>query len=411
MRLSESVLARMHFVIYTRPGATREYDVPEIEARLVEATRSWVDDLGDALVEHLGEERGTELFALYRDAFPAAYRDDFTPEAAVLDVERMERLDPEGDLAMTLYRPLEAEPDFFVLKLLRSGQPILLSDVLPLLEDMGVKVFDERPYEIDRAGPVDAWIYDFGLTHADGAARPRSRGRGVQGRVRAGVARRDRGRRVQPPRAQRRARPGGRSPCSARSRKYLRQAGSTFSQTLHGGDPGRQPGDRRASWSTSSRSASTPLARTAAEDEAGEIAERIEKEIDAVASLDDDRILRSFLRLVQATLRTNYFQLGDDGQPKPYLSFKFDPALVPDLPLPRPMYEIWVLLAAHGGRPPARREGRPRRHPLVGPPRGLPHRDPRADEGADGQERRDRPGGREGRLRRQAAAGRPRRAP
>ena len=243
VRLSESVLARMHFVIYTRPGATLEYDVPEIEARLVEATRSWVDDLGDALVEHLGEERGTELFALYRDAFPAAYRDDFTTEAAVLDVERMERLDPEGDLAMTLYRPLEAEPDFFVLKLLRSGQPILLSDVLPLLEDMGVKVFDERPYEIDRAGPVDAWIYDFGLDARRRRSRPRSRGRGVQGRVRAGVARRDRGRRVQPPRAQRRSHLAGdrRAPCA---REVPAPGGQHVQPDLYGGDTRRQPGDR-----------------------------------------------------------------------------------------------------------------------------------------------------------------------
>ena len=340
VRLSESVLARMHFVIYTRPGAKREYDVPEIEARLVEATRTWVDDLGDALVEHLGEERGTELYALYRDAFPAAYRDDFTPEAAVLDVERMERLDPEGDLAMTLYRPLEAEPDFFVLKLLRSGQPILLSDVLPLLEDMGVKVYDERPYEIDRAGPVDAWIYDFGLTHADGPldldrvgeAFKDAFAQAWRGEIevdgfnrlvlRAGLTWRE----IAVLRA---------------FAKYLRQAGSTFSQAYKEETLSANPEIVRKLVDLF-KVRFDPARGDGREDEAGEIAARIEKEIDAVASLDDDRILRSFLRLVQATLRTNYFQLADNGQPKPYLSFKFDPALVPDLPLPRPMYEIWV---------------------------------------------------------------------
>src|SRR5262245_25225785 len=169
IRLSESVLARLHYVIHIRPGqALPDYDVREIEGRVVEVTRSWVDDLFAALVDQLGEEQGTELFASYRDAFPPGYRADFTPAAAVLDVQRMERLDPAGDLEMTLYRPLEATDDFFVLKLLRSGRPILLSDVLPLLEDLGVKVYDERPYEIDRAGPVDAWIYDFGLTSENG---------------------------------------------------------------------------------------------------------------------------------------------------------------------------------------------------------------------------------------------------
>ncbi len=340
VRLSASVLARMHFVIYTRPGAKREYDVPEIEARLVEATRTWVDDLGDALVEHLGEERGTELFALYRDAFPAAYRDDFTPEAAVLDVERMERLDPEGDLAMTLYRPLEAEPDFFVLKLLRSGQPILLSDVLPLLEDMGVKVYDERPYEIDRAGPVDAWIYDFGLTHAEG---PLDLDR-VGEAFKDAFARAWRGE-IEVDGFNRLVLSAGltwREIAVLRAlAKYLRQAGSTFSQAYMEETLSANPEIVRKLVDLF-KVRFDPARGDGPEDEADEIAARIEKEVDAVASLDDDRILRSFLRLVQATLRTNYFQLADDGQPKPYLSFKFDPALVPDLPLPRPMYEIWV---------------------------------------------------------------------
>ena len=140
-----------------------DYDVREIEARLVEATRSWVDDLLAALVEQLGEEHGRAVRVL-PGRLPARLPRRLHPAGGVLDIQRMERLDPTGDLEMSLYRLLEAADDFFVLKLLRSGRPILLSDVLPLLEDLGVKVYDERPYEIDRAGPADAWIYDFGLT-------------------------------------------------------------------------------------------------------------------------------------------------------------------------------------------------------------------------------------------------------
>jgi len=340
VRLSESVLARLHYVIYTRPGPLPDYDVREIEARLVEATRSWADDLLDALVEQLGEEHGTELFAQYRDAFPAAYRDDFTPPAAVLDIQRMEQLDPQGDLAMTLYRPLEAADDFFVLKLLRSGRPILLSDVLPLLEDLGVKVYDERPYEIDRLGPIDAWIYDFGLTSEEGSidldvigdAFKDAFAQAWRGEIevdgfnrlvlRAGLSWRE----VAMLRA---------------LAKYLRQAGSTFSQaymeeTLAGHAPivGKIVALFHARFD--------PARADDRAAEAESLSAVIEDEIDAVPSLDEDRILRSFLRLVQATLRTNYFQAGAEGRPKPYLSFKLDPALVPDLPLPRPLYEIWV---------------------------------------------------------------------
>ena len=259
----------------------------------------------------------------------------------MLDIQRMERLDPEGDLAMTLYRPLEAGDDFFVLKLLRSGQPILLSDVLPLLEDLGVKVYDERPYEIDRAGPVDAWIYDFGLTTRTalidldrvGEAFKDAFAQAWRGEIevdgfnrlvlRAGLTWRE----IAVLRA---------------LAKYLRQAGSTFSQTYMEETLADQPGDRPQARRASSRSASTPLARTVATTRPSASPSGSRRRSTPSPSLDDDRILRSFLRLIQATLRTNYFQLGDEGQAKPYLSFKLDPELVPDLPLPRPMYEIWV---------------------------------------------------------------------
>ena len=341
VRLSESVLARLHYVIHTKPDEeVPDFDVREIEARLVEVTRSWVDDLLDALVEQLGEEQGTELFAQYREAFPAAYREDFTPAAAVLDIQRMERLDPAGDLELALYRPLEASDDFFVLKLLRSGRPILLSDVLPLLEDLGVKVYDERPYEIDRAGPADAWIYDFGLTSRDGPIDLDEIGEAFKDAfsqawrgeievdgfnrlvLRAGLTWRE----VAMLRAY---------------AKYMRQTGTTFSQRYMEETLGNHASVVRKLVELFQIRFEPEGADGRAADGEG-LARLIEQEIDAVPSLDQDRILRGFLRLVQATVRTNYFQVDAGGRPKPYLSFKLDPTLVPDLPLPRPEYEIWV---------------------------------------------------------------------
>lgn len=339
-RISESVLARLHYVIYTEPGTTPDYDVGEIEEQLVEATRTWADDLLDALAEQVGEERGTQLAALYGDAFPAAYREDFTPRAAVLDIERMERLDPDGDLALTLYRPVEAKDDFFCLKLLRSGQPILLSDVLPLLEDMGVKVYDERPYEITRTGESSAWIYDFGLNTDDG--RPVDlEGVGEVFREAFGAAWRGEIEVDGFNRLVLRAELTWREIAVLRAlAKYLRQAGSTFSQA----------------YMEETLSGHAEIVRKLVElfhirfdpdraaergEQADELAAAIEGGIDGVASLDEDRILRSFLRLVQATLRTSYFQ-EEDGRAKSFLSFKLDPQRIPDLPLPHPRYEIWL---------------------------------------------------------------------
>ena len=187
--------------------------------------------------------------------------------------------------------------------------------------------------------------------------------------------------------------------------RYLRQAGTPFSQdymvdvmTQHPKiarrllrlfharlSPGRHRRDRRRRHRRDRRRRST-----------------------GCSSLDEDRILRSLFPVVTAILRTNYYQRDADGLPKPYLSVKLDPALVPNLPLPRPMFEIWVYSPRMEGVHLRGGTRRPRRHPLVGPARGLPYRDPRPAQGADGQERRDRAGRRQGRLRRQAAAGRAR---
>ncbi|MEP7225632.1 MAG: NAD-glutamate dehydrogenase, partial [Actinomycetota bacterium] len=161
-RVTESVLARLHVVVYTETGSTPDYDVAEIEGRLAEATRAWTDDLREALSEE-------PLFDRYGEAFPAAYREDFSPAQAVLDVERIEQLDPAGDLDVSLYVPLDSTLDHLAFKLVRSGAPLLLSDVLPLLENMGVTVTDERPYEVRPRDGAPVWIYDFGLRHGEGA--------------------------------------------------------------------------------------------------------------------------------------------------------------------------------------------------------------------------------------------------
>ena len=335
--VSASVLSRLHFVIYTDPGREVEYDAPEIEARLAAATREWADDFGDALVQQLGEERAGPLFEKYGEAFPGAYREDFPARQAVLDVQRMETLEPDGDVAMSLYLPHASAHDHLAFKLLRSAQPIVLSDVMPLLEKMGVEVTDERPYEVrPRDGPP-VWIYDFGLRHAEGAEfhadDVRETFQDAFARVWRGDVESDGFNRLVLG-----ARLTAREITVLRAiSKYLRQAGSTFSQN----------------YMEDALAAHPAIARRLVElfrlrlDPAGAVDTRArEQELDAaideVASLDEDRILRGFLRVVRAVLRTNHFQTDDDGQAKPYLSLKLDPELIPDLPEPRPLVEVFV---------------------------------------------------------------------
>jgi glutamate dehydrogenase len=340
-RITESVLARLHFVVRTVPGESPEADVRDVEARIVEAVRSWTDDLEAALVEDCGEEQGVRLFLRFGDAFPAAYREDFPARTAASDIRRIEALGRDGDLTMNLYHPLGLPEGHLRLKLYGWGQRVSLSDVLPLLENMGVTVTDERPYEVKPPDGPSLWIYDFGLVHhAAGALHTGSVREAFQdalARAWRGTAENDGfNRLVLGARLTWRQVNVLRAYC-----KYLRQTAATFSQAYMEECLAAHP-------ELSQMLVELFEARfdpTRSDDRAG-VVERlgveIAQRIDAVESLDEDRILRSFYELIRATLRTNHYQRGDDGEPKPYLSFKLDPSRVPDLPLPRPMFEIFV---------------------------------------------------------------------
>ncbi|MGH9766654.1 MAG: NAD-glutamate dehydrogenase, partial [Blastocatellia bacterium] len=147
--LSESLLVRILITVRTRPGNIPDYDVADIERRLVAAARRWEDDLKQALIEALGEARGNELFHRFGAAFPAAYREDFAARSAVPDCERAQRVLAGEPFALSLYRPLEAAPRTLRFKLVHKGNPVMLSDSLPMLESMGLKVLDERPYHLE----------------------------------------------------------------------------------------------------------------------------------------------------------------------------------------------------------------------------------------------------------------------
>ncbi len=174
----------------------------EIESKLIHATRAWTDDLREALIEEHGEEQGSRLYERYARAFPPGYSVDWVARSAVIDINRIEQLESRGEPIMSLYRPLEAPTGIVRCKLF-SAAGVSLSDVLPTLENMGARVVDERPYEIEPEGCDSVWIYDFGLRIRE---RQRRSGAGVvPGRLPRRVAWRARGRR--PQRAGARGRP------------------------------------------------------------------------------------------------------------------------------------------------------------------------------------------------------------
>jgi len=335
----ESVLARIHFIVKTKPGAIPEYNIAEIEEKLIEASQSWDDELKIALVQVRGEDKGLGLFRRYGEAFPTAYKERFDAQYALTDIVKIDEALSSGTMALNLYRPIEAPDTAVRFKIYHCGDAVPLSDVLPMMEHMGLRVMDEMPYEVAPAAKGTVWIHDFGVVRRDGGAielgEIREAFEDSFARIWSGDMENDGFNRL--------VLGAGlhwREIVVLRAlAKYLRQAGIPFSQ----------------SYMEDTLSNNTDIARMIVElfvarfdpqatDKAAltGVAERIEAALEAVESLDEDRIIRRFVNLVQAALRSNFYQPAADGGHKPYVSIKFDSAAIEELPRPRPYCEIFV---------------------------------------------------------------------
>ncbi|MGY1770144.1 NAD-glutamate dehydrogenase [Blastococcus sp. SYSU D00813] len=335
-RVTESVLARLHFVV--RPPVSKggrptlpDVDVPALQADLAAAARSWADELTDALRARSGAEEAERLLARVADAFPAAYQEDFDATTAVDDLARLDALAP-GDLGLRLRRPREGGEAR--LSVYRVGERLLLSDVLPVLQHMGVDVIDERPYEIDRIGAPLAWIYDFGLSAPTGelpfAGSLPERFTDAVLAVWRGDAEDDglgalvllaglNWRQVTVVRAY---------------VQWLRQAGLPFGQGYVETTLAAHP-DVVARLVALFETRFSPERAAGRAERQEALADSLRRAIGEVESLDADRVLTALLAAVLATQRTTYFSGGP-------LALKLHPAEVPDVPQPRPEREVWV---------------------------------------------------------------------
>ncbi len=336
----ESVLARIHYVIRIDSKKKLTYDIKEIEDKLVEVGRSWRDELREEILAALGEEVGSRIIQKYTRAFPAGYRETYTPKQAIYDIQYIEKLTPDQDLELSIYRRFTAKLENLNFKLYRLNNFIPLSDVLPILENMGLRIIGEQPFEIILNENSTVWINDFSMEYtADKILNMEDINSIFQEAfyyIWYGHAENDGFNRLVL-----KAKLTWREISVLRAyAKYLRQVGFTFSQHYIQQAFSNNPIVARLLMDLFNLTFD-PHIREKLDNIRG-IEERLVEELDEVANLDEDRIMRRYLEVIKATLRTNYFQRTTKGDFKPYISFKFNSSLIPDIPLPIPMYETFV---------------------------------------------------------------------
>ncbi|MGQ0834869.1 MAG: NAD-glutamate dehydrogenase [Gammaproteobacteria bacterium] len=343
VQISESSHARLHVVVRTDPAERQKVDVKAIEAAIALAATSWLDRLGAALALQRGEAAALTLTARYGESFPLAYQEDVAPEAALEDIADLEALrDDAQGLRLNLHRPSGQTEGRAHLKIVKRGDPISISDVLPMLENFGLRVIAERPYEIVWPEGGAAWVQDLELEARDGMHIDIPR---IEPLFKEGFAAAWRGsvendgfnRLVLGARLSARQIVVLRAYC-----RYLQQTGIPFSQAYMERTLSKHAPIARQLlqlFETQFDPARRAKARAA---DAGKIIAAVRSGLNSVTSLDEDRILRAYLTVIHATLRTSFYQRDAEGRTKPYLSFKLDPEAIPDLPLPRPKFEIFV---------------------------------------------------------------------
>lgn len=345
-RMTESALARLFFRIRLPKGADVSHvNTDALEKRLVRAARSWSEGITEVLRDRRADDGTKELAALWAEAFPASYRVDYEVEDALEDITRFEKY---GAAAERTTGAVQERPGVHVYLPEGAGatleedarvklymlEPKSLSQILPYFHNLGLEVLDERPFEIETADRRDFFLYDLGLKYPAGV-EPVSTGQLLAdsfGAAVSGAVESDSFDRL----VLREGMTWRQIVVLRAYAKYMRQMGNTNSFEFMADTLLSNPEVTRglsALFEARFDPALTDLERAERQEK---VRAELSSSIEAVATLDADRVLRTFTNLIESTLRTNFYQ------DKPYVSFKLDPANIDGLPFPRPKFEIWV---------------------------------------------------------------------
>ena len=337
---SEQPLARVQLTVHGRDIHNTPFDIDDIEQQMRDAMLAWSDHLHQALNSKKGEAKGNQLFKQYGQAFPLAYQENFSAQVAVMDLMRLQKISAEKPLSTYLYRSLHQADQGLNFKVFGHGQAKALSDVLPILERMGVKVINAHPYTIKSEAGSDQWIIDFVIEidqqiNLDGA-NVKERFQEAFSQIYIGRVANDRFNSLVLA-----ANLTWQQVILMRAiSSYLLQIQVPFSQTY------------MQSTLVRNASISHTLVRLfearfdPENQQPQEVIDGLQEDVglalEQLSNLDEDRIVKYFLAAIMAMLRTNYYQHDSTGSRHEYLSCKLDPSLIPGVPLPLPKYEIFM---------------------------------------------------------------------
>ncbi|WP_323160335.1 NAD-glutamate dehydrogenase [Pseudomonas fluorescens] len=343
---SESVLARVQLILRVDPKNRIDIDPLQLENEVIQACRSWQDDYAALTVETFGEAHGTNVLADFPKGFPAGYRERFAAHSAVVDMQHLLSLNEKNPLVMSFYQPLGQVSGQRELhcKLYHADTPLALSDVLPILENLGLRVLGEFPYRLRHTNGREFWIHDFAFTAAEGLDLDIQQLNDTLQDAFVHIVRGD----AENDAFNRLVLTAG---LPWRDVALLRAYARYLKQIRLGFDLGYIASTLNnhtdiARELTRLFKTRFYLARKLGSEDLEDKQQRLEQAIltalDDVQVLNEDRILRRYLDLIKATLRTNFYQTDANGQNKSYFSFKFNPHLIPELPKPVPKFEIFV---------------------------------------------------------------------
>lgn len=343
VQITDSPLARVHIIVRTSAGDRPRISIRQIEAQIADAVVTWRDRLRSELLQRFGQDEGHELYREYGEGFPPAYEGDVLPAVACLDVKRIDGLlKGEHDNHLLLHQPHGAAPTQLNFRTFRPHEPLLLSRVMPILEDLGTEVYSEQPWRITLKSGEAFWIQDFELRYANTAEldieTAAERFEDTFRQVLDGKVENDGFNRLVLT-AGLNWRQAALIRCYA---KYLSQIGIPFSQNYMEDVLVQHAGLVQQLVRQFELQFHPGISRAERREKLESVSAAIERGVARARSLDEDRILSAFAGAVHATLRSNYFQVDRLGRRKDYISIKLDPAKLPEVPRPRPKFEIFV---------------------------------------------------------------------